>query len=273
MDASKIKLPISLRPEEVQPVVRHANYIQVRPGMGWPRHRIADLELVLVVNGVFTARDPEHPRAELNSGDVLLIRAGYPCTLLHKSGSPGVISCLHFELLPGRHWAAGDYRTVPVEPWIVPTRGDWSMIDLFRRCAAEFEGYSRFRAELLSTAAREIWLRLMQHAEQAEAPGHSARLRQMTTYLRRNCTLSITRRDLAREFGLTPEYVNEIFHKQIGLTPGEFINRERVNRAVRLLAEGRLSVAEIAYHCGFSDPLYFSRVFRKIMGMPPSRYK
>ena len=45
-----------------------------------------------------------------------------------------------------------------------------------------------------------------------------------------------------------------------------------MNKAAALLEEGSLSVGEVAYSTGFSDQLYFSRVFKKYMGVPPSHY-
>ena len=46
----------------------------------------------------------------------------------------------------------------------------------------------------------------------------------------------------------------------------------RINKAAALLKAGNLSVGEVAYSTGFSDQLYFSRVFKRHMGVPPSRY-
>ncbi len=264
---------IKLKPEDVKPEVRMANYIVVSSDMGWPRHVISDLELVLIVNGVFTAADPDHEPTALNPGDVLLIRANQPCSLLRKQGSPAMISCIHLELLEGYSWAAGDYRTTPAEPWVVATRNDLATLELFRKCAAEYDGHAKYRRSLLNGMAREIWLRLMQHRQADKAPDQSRRLTQMISFLRRNCTRQIGRRELADEFKLTPEYVNQIFKKQLHMTPGEFIQRERIAKAVRLLSNGRMNIAEVAYQTGFNDPRYFSRIFKKIMGTTPKSYK
>ena len=50
--------------------------------------------------------------------------------------------------------------------------------------------------------------------------------------------------------------------------------RTIMNRAAELLHQGEMiTVAEVAYQCGFSDPLYFSRCFKQYYGMSPSRYQ
>ena len=71
------------------------------------------------------------------------------------------------------------------------------------------------------------------------------------------------------------EYLRKLFQKEIGLTPHQYMQRKRLQIASELLlsaipADG--SVADVARACGFHDPLYFSRMFKKHFGISPSRY-
>lgn len=59
----------------------------------------------------------------------------------------------------------------------------------------------------------------------------------------------------------------------LGLTPVDFIRQVRIRRAVQMINEGNDSLSGIAYSVGFSDPKYFSKCFKKDMGMPPAEYK
>ena len=52
----------------------------------------------------------------------------------------------------------------------------------------------------------------------------------------------------------------------------DFVNFYKVEKATQLLATNALTVAEVAYRTGFSDPKYFSRVFKKAYGYPPSEF-
>lgn len=61
------------------------------------------------------------------------------------------------------------------------------------------------------------------------------------------------------------EYVNE--------PPARYVGILRIRETQRLLVETELSVAEIAQRTGFGDPLYFSRCFRRITGLPPTHYR
>lgn len=57
----------------------------------------------------------------------------------------------------------------------------------------------------------------------------------------------------------------------LGIT--DFINSFKLKKAVELIRESRLPISEIAFHAGFNDPKYFSRIFRKFYGMTPSEFQ
>ncbi len=57
-----------------------------------------------------------------------------------------------------------------------------------------------------------------------------------------------------------------------GMSVTEFINSYRLKQASQLLNQGQMTISEVAFICGFNDPKYFSRVFRKYYGMTPSEY-
>ena len=59
----------------------------------------------------------------------------------------------------------------------------------------------------------------------------------------------------------------------LGLTPVDFIRQVRIRRAVQMINDGEESLSSIAYSVGFSDPKYFSKCFKRDMGMPPAEYK
>ena len=78
---------------------------------------------------------------------------------------------------------------------------------------------------------------------------------------------------ITKEIHLHPNYARDLFSKNVGCTPLQFLLEKRLDYAKQLLASRDLSnysIREIAYMCGFSDPYYFSRVFRKRIGVSPS---
>lgn len=74
--------------------------------------------------------------------------------------------------------------------------------------------------------------------------------------------------------GYTPAHFRRLFKKETGLPPGEHLTFRRIEYARKLIEQldNRISIREIGESCGFKDSAYFSRQFRKWMGMPPTQY-
>ena len=64
-----------------------------------------------------------------------------------------------------------------------------------------------------------------------------------------------------------------MFNEWTGYSPIEYLRRLRVERARQLLADVDLSIKEIAQRCGFDDAYHFSKTFRQIDGLPPTKYR
>ena len=72
------------------------------------------------------------------------------------------------------------------------------------------------------------------------------------------------------------DYLRKLFKSEAGVTPHQFLSDTRLQAAAERLSftEGRqVNISEIAHLCGFREPLYFSKIFRKKYGMSPSQYQ
>ncbi|WP_274653909.1 helix-turn-helix transcriptional regulator [Paenibacillus humicola] len=88
---------------------------------------------------------------------------------------------------------------------------------------------------------------------------------------RYDCQIDVA--GLAAMIDLNPSYFGTLFKKHTGVTVKEYVNRIRINNAENMLASSEFSIAEAALKCGFEDPFYFSKVFKKIKGYSPSKVK
>jgi AraC family transcriptional regulator len=80
-------------------------------------------------------------------------------------------------------------------------------------------------------------------------------------------------RDLAREAGVHPVHLARVFRRMERRTPGEYQQRLQVRAACVLLRNAEWPLSAIAAECGFADQSHFTRVFRKMAGTTPARFR
>ena len=73
--------------------------------------------------------------------------------------------------------------------------------------------------------------------------------------------------------GLSSRRFNDLFRQSFDTTPNRYLTMQKIQYAKTLLEMQSLTVSEIAEFCGFSDVYYFSKVFKQICGVPPSKWK
>ena len=92
-----------------------------------------------------------------------------------------------------------------------------------------------------------------------------------TIDLNYNSSIKIT--DIASRFYITPVYLGKIFKERIGISPKQYIIKKRIERAKELLANTNLAVNEISNSVGYTDQLYFSRIFKVHCKLSPLEYR
>ena len=91
-------------------------------------------------------------------------------------------------------------------------------------------------------------------------------------YIQGNYCDPISVDDIAGYANISRSHLYRIFMKKVGISPNEYLSAYRINKACGLLRNSNLKINEIASSVGYNDQLYFSRVFKKLKGVSPSRY-
>ena len=143
------------------------------------------------------------------------------------------------------------------------------MINELQTCRTGYE-------ELLAMYLQQIFL-LVQRTRQERKPTVTTYIQEEMEYARRyfnehyNEPISI--QEYAESRNMSVCYFQRNFKQIVNHTPMQYLLTIRVNNAASLLETTDYSMAEIAAIVGYEDPLYFSRVFRKIKGMSPTEYR
>lgn len=97
--------------------------------------------------------------------------------------------------------------------------------------------------------------------------------RKAMAYIHEHYSEPLGREEVARHVGVSEGYLSRCFTQETGLSLIHYVARYRIQAAKQLLSAGTLSITEIALEVGFSDSNYFSRAFRREVGVSPFSYR
>src|SRR6516164_7449579 len=100
-----------------------------------------------------------------------------------------------------------------------------------------------------------------------------ARLRKVEDYVRSHLAESISIEKLAELTELSSFHFSRMFKQSTGMTPLQFVIRERMLKAQQLIRETSRSLIEIALEVGYTSPSHFAQVFRRTAGMAPTEFR
>lgn len=92
-------------------------------------------------------------------------------------------------------------------------------------------------------------------------------------FMKENIGRRLSLRDITDHIGYSPSYFSAIFHHRTGYSPVTYFNQLKIQHACELLDFTDMKINQICHQIGIDDAYYFSRMFRKIMGMSASEYK
>jgi AraC-like DNA-binding protein/ligand-binding sensor protein len=98
-------------------------------------------------------------------------------------------------------------------------------------------------------------------------------MREAIDFIRQNFYHKLTLENVSRAISLSPNYFSALFHKNCGKPFIQHLNELRIEKAKELLADHKLTIAQVAYQSGFEDPNYFCLAFKKATGSKPTAFR
>lgn len=92
-------------------------------------------------------------------------------------------------------------------------------------------------------------------------------------YIDENFTNNISLDDVSKVVNISPYYFSKLFKEEAGVNFIDYLTKKRIDYAKKLLEDNTYSIKEVCAMCGYSDPNYFSRIFKKKENVTPSEYR
>jgi YesN/AraC family two-component response regulator len=102
---------------------------------------------------------------------------------------------------------------------------------------------------------------------------HADVINRAVEHIRKNYNRKVTLEQTAALVYLSPAYFSRIFKEEMGVNFNTYVNQVRVDAAKKLLLNEAVPLVDIASQAGFDGQSYFSKVFKKMTGMTPGRYR
>ena len=106
----------------------------------------------------------------------------------------------------------------------------------------------------------------------AEEDYYAALLKEIKAYIASHYTEGIGLETIAREFSFHPAYLSKLFNEHAKCSIVDYLTNIRIEKAKELLLDVRYSISDVANLTGYQNAKYFSRVFKKSVGVTPSKY-
>jgi len=272
---SQIELPMLIH------VSRICSHVASR--VTWHSH--GGFELLFLLDGATAYEFAGRQGVELHGGHFLVVPPGLVHRGLHDVRSPSTICGLALKASPPSAWKHTTFTTTDVGRLRTALETASQKVHPFnpalrwlvRRLLEETGNYpaNPHRAEagialralicaVLVEAMRQILVPLTEPKEFAAAA---------IAYLRAHLSDPVGMDDLVRHVGFSRARMFDIFKAQTGLTPNDYLQRVRIEKAQEQLRKTSLSVTQIALATGFSSGQYFSTVFARYAGVSPTAFR
>lgn len=269
---------MATKSETVHPVVHHVVTGHFHEGRGYENWRARGTDswlLIYTLRGV--GRFGQEPERQLTQmGDMILLRPG-ACHDYGTAPEPGAWELLWAHFHPRPHWhewlawpeAAPDLMLLPLGEPVLRRKIEGRLAEMHRLAT----GALRQREEFAMNALEEVLLWCSAQNPRSEQARLDPRITACLERLCQNLSAPLTLDSMARDVGLSVSRLAHLFRAQVGQTPQQFLEQQRLERAQQMLELSGRSISDIAAEVGYENPFYFTLRFKKWTGLSPRDYR
>ncbi|NHN31322.1 helix-turn-helix domain-containing protein [Paenibacillus agricola] len=103
--------------------------------------------------------------------------------------------------------------------------------------------------------------------------GQATHAQKAMAYIEEHLGSDVGLQQVAKHVHLHPNHLSEVFKKEVGVTFGDYVTKQKIQRAMEILTISPAKISEVAYAVGYEDVKYFSQIFKKYTGKTPSEFR
>lgn len=211
--------------------------------------------------------------AEMTFPSLLNVPPGVVHDIAMGAGTEGWVLTIPCQTLPDLLEPTLSHQTALGWGGTLPLDGD--LYEIFSKISQEHRQSRPAREIFLRALAGQLACLVLRGLGQTRAPvsGMDPRLQQFQSLLQQHLRDRWTLRRYADTMGISERHLSRICQKATGRPASALIEDALMREACRLLAYTRAPISQIGYTLGFDDPSYFSRAFRRGIGLSPAQYR
>lgn len=129
------------------------------------------------------------------------------------------------------------------------------------------------RLDEIRALAGDVLYTFAEKVKQVKAERYSKTITICKDYIYKHIYDEINHNEIANKVELSPKYLSFLFKKEVGITVSEYIQQTKIDEVKKLLAYSKTPISEICSLLNFNDQSYFTKVFKKVVGITPKQYR
>lgn len=210
---------------------------------------------------------------QIDKGEVLFILRDTPHVYGADSHDPWTLLWSHFD---GTHvpYLLEMAGVSPARP-VVAIGERLNIVNLFNNLLDSLQrGYSLYYLINVAALLRQILSNIaLLNTYSPPSGARDLNIESVISFMIENVTSNCTLDELAAHACMSRSHFSRKFHQKTGYAPIDYFIRLKIQRACELLETTNKTIAQISHELGYRDPYYFSRLFKRIMGTAPKKYR
>ena len=230
---------------------------------------------IYCIDGAGSYRIDNH-EFRITANQYFILPAGIPHAYAADDDTPWTIYWIHFKGILAPYYAKGASHPIDIRP--EKDSRISNRINIFEEIFNTLKsGYSNENLRYVSSLFH-YYLGSLRYIQQYRNAGMDKTedndvIHATIHLMKENIEKHITLQDMAAQAGYSPSYFSTLFKKQTGHAPLAYFNLLKIQQACSMIDTTDMKLNQICYKVGIEDPYYFSRLFSKIMGMSPEKYR